>query len=264
MTDPANALRPAAPPAAISALVGDGVVDAELAALLSLLIEGGIPVVVAGGSTAGRRAVREALLSLVPSARPIVHLAGAAEDFTWMPEAGELGWRTARHRGSRASRATGAVMVAELEPEGDAAIWGETAHLAIRALTAGYSLLATAEGSRLEDVLERLSGPPVSAIDDELARLGVVLVLADVDAPGARRRVVAAHYLRPVARDPGGHVQRQPPAALATWSEPQARFDHFAWGVVGELAARTGRRPIAFEREQAQRTASIAAAAAGS
>lgn len=85
----------------------------------------------------------------------------------------------------------------------------------------------------------------------------MVLVLGD--GP----RVVIAHYLRPAARDPGGHVQRLPPAALAAWNQRTEQYDHFAWGVAGELAGRTHRRPLAFEREQAKRSAAISAAATG-
>lgn len=253
MTEPSTAQPAFAVPGAVASLVAEGTLDAELAALLSLTVAGGIPLVVAGDGDRGpRMRVRDALLALVPAGRPVVRLSGADEDFAWMPEAGELGWRST---GSPAERRSGAVMVAELEPGAEGATWGESAHLAIRALTAGYSLLATAVGARLEDVLGRLAQPPVGAIDDEITRLGVVLLLGDA----VPARVVAAHYLRPVARDPGGHVQRLPPAVLAVWSPAQERFDHFAWGVVGELAARTGHRPIAFEREQAARAAAIAA-----
>ena len=259
MTEP-TATAPYVPPDALAALVHDGALDAELAALLSLTIEGAIPLVVAGGQAAGRRRVRDALLSLVPANHGIVRLAGADEDFAWLPEAGELGWRS---NGTVSPGMPGAVMVADLE-EAEAGTWGGAAHLAIRALTAGCSLIAATGGTRLEDVLARLGAPPVAASDDELARLGVVLVLADADANAASApRVEAAHYLRPVARDPGGHVQRMPPAVLATRNRASGQFDHFAWGVTAELAAPTGRRPIAFEREQARRAAAISVAAIG-
>jgi hypothetical protein len=72
--------------------------------------------------------------------------------------------------------------------------------------------------------------------------------------------VAAAHYLRPLAVDPGGHVQREPPAVLATWSGAAGRWDHFAWGLIPELAGRLAVRPIDFEREQARRAADLAAA----
>ena len=253
MTEPIAVPRLFVPPIPLVGLVRVGVMDAELAALLSLTVEGGIPAVVAGASAAHRRDLRDALRACLPTAKKIVRLAGADEDFAWMPEAGELGWRSGRPTLPGTPAAT---MTAELEDGDPSATWGEAAHLAIRALTAGYSLLATAQGSRLEEVLERLSVPPVSAIDDELARLGVVVVLDERTS-----RVVAVHYLRPVARDPGGHVQRLPPAVLAVWSPASGRFDHFAWGVTAELAGRSGRRPLDFEQEQARRAAAMEAAA---
>ena len=252
MTEPAPVLAPA-PPSSLLGLVRDGVMDAELAALIWLTVEGGIPLVVAGGAVDERLCLRDALLALVPEGAPTVRLAGADEDFAWMPHAGELGWRSTAPSRPMQPGKPGAVMVAALEDR-DGGTWGEAGHLAIRALTAGYSLIATAGGATLEDVLARLAQPPVSAIDDELTRLGVVLLLGD--GP----RVGIAHYLRPVARDPGGHVQRPAPAALATWSAKASRYDHFAWGLVAELAGRIGGRPIAFEREQARRASVIAGA----
>ena len=245
---------PYAAPKALVRLVRDRVLDAELAALISLTVEGGIPLVVAGVAGEERRAVRDALAELLPAGAMVVRLAGRAEDFGWMPQAGELGWTAS---GPPATDRRGAVMVADLADGGDGATWGEAAHLAIRALTVGYSLLAAADGSSLEQVLGRLALPPVSAVDDELTRLGVVLVL------GRGPQVEIAHYLRPVARDPGGHVQRPAPAALAAWNAVSGRYDHFTWGVVDELAGRTGRRPLAFEREQARRAAAVSAATAG-
>ena len=79
-------------------------------------------------------------------------------------------------------------------------------------------------------------------------------------APGLRR-VVAAHYLRPLARDAHGHPQRLPPAVLATWDERIARFEHFSWGIAAELAGRVGRRTGDFERERERRSATLAALA---
>ena len=245
---------PFVPPDGLVRLVRRRVLDAELAALVSLTVEGGIPLVVAGGSAGERLDVRDAAAGALAAGGPLVPLSGAGEDFAWMPEAGELGWRSGGHA---TPAGPGAVMVARLEDGAADAVWGEAAHLAIRALTVGYSLLATADGASLQQVLGRLAEAPVSAIDDELSRLGVVLVLG----PGPR--VEIAHYLRPAARDPGGHVQRLPPAALAAWNATARRYDHFAWGVVDELAGRAGRRPLAFEREQAERAVAISSAATG-
>lgn len=259
------------PPSATSldAFIREGVLDAELAALLSLTIEAGIPIVVSGERGTGRTALRDALLGLLPAGARTVTLAGEAETFAWMAEAVELGWR---HEGPWVPEADAdrirardgdapTVLVADLEDGSRAATWGEHARIAVRSLAVGYGLAATADGTRLEDVLGRLASAPVGAIDDELTRLGVVLILGSDDA-GARR-VLAAHYLRPVARDVHGHVQRLPPAVLATWNPVAGRFDHFAWGVVGELAGRTGRRPAEFEREEAVRARLLASRSTG-
>ena len=242
----------------LRALVHERVLDAELAALVWLLVDSRVPAVVAGRPGPARDAVRTAMLDLLPAdARPIV-LAGADEDFEWMPEATELGWRReraaageapARHRASAAT----AVLVADLDG-GAGGTWGARARVAIRALALGYGMVATMTGGGLEDVLRQLQAPPVSAVGDELSRLGVVLVMGE--APSGPR-VVAAHYLRPVARDEHGHVQRMPPAVLATWDGTADRFEHFAWGIAGELASRTRRRPIELEREQARRASRL-------
>lgn len=250
----------------------DGVVDPELAALVWLTLEGGIPIVVAGEPGGGRAALRDALLGLLPSGTRTVTLAGEAETFGWMAEAVELGWRhdgpwlveagadASVDPGADRIRArsgdTATVLVADLEDAAPGGTWGEHARLTIRALAVGYGMAATAAGSRLEDVLGRLAAAPVGAIDDELTRLGIVLILGS-DDDGATR-VLAAHYLRPVARDVQGHIQRLAPAVLATWNRTACRFDHFAWGVVGELAGRIGRQPVAFEREQAMRARRLA------
>jgi hypothetical protein len=75
-------------------------------------------------------------------------------------------------------------------------------------------------------------------------------------ATGAlRRRVVAAHYVRPVARDGAGHVQRLGPAVLATWDAPGDRFEDFAWGIAPELAERVRRRAGDFDAERDRRAA---------
>jgi hypothetical protein len=275
-------------PEALAALVRSGVLDAELAALAWLLIEARVPVVVAGPAGSPRADVRDALIGLVPDTR-IIRLAEGGEPTDWLPEAAELGWLPeAAERGwlpetaergwhpersaLDAGRAPDAsardplavagetVLVADLGPDGRSAAWGELTRLAIRALSTGYGMLAIAEGERLEDVLGGLAAPPVAALDDELSRLGLVLILGTGEG-GVR--VVAAHYLRPVARDAQGHVRRLPPAVIAVWDARAGRFEHFAWGILDELAGRLGVTPILLEREQARRMQRLAAGTGG-
>ena len=246
------------PPDLVARLIAAGTLDAELGGLLWLLVEARVPALVAGAAQTDRRGLRDALSAFLPPDTQTVGLDGEREDFAWMPEAVELGWR--REAGAAGGRpsATAAptILVADLDDR-PAGTWGERARIAIRSLSVGYGMLATATGTRLEDVFDALTAEPVAASEDELARLGVVLLLDD-DA--GTDRVVAAHYLRPVARDAHGHVQRMPPAVIATWDAANGRFEHFAWGITAELADRIGMRPVDVEREQARRAETLASA----
>jgi hypothetical protein len=249
---------PGAPPA-IGRWISRGALDAELAALTWLLVEAGVPLLVAGRPGTGRAELRDAAATFLPGDATSIVLRGDSEDFAWLPEAVELGWHRDRPPRPSRPRSTGGptVMVADLDDRSDGT-WGERARIAIRALSLGYGMLATVRGDRLEDVFERLGAPPVEASQDELSRLGLVLVLGPDGG-----RVMAAHYLRPVARDAHGHVQRLAPAVVATWDEANRRFEHFAWGIGDELADRVALTPLDFEREQARRAEILATEASG-
>jgi hypothetical protein len=229
---------------------------------------------VAGPRGSGRSTLLAALLAcLAPDLTPLL-LAGEDEDFAGVPEAVELGWRRERGAGPvirsagdgaparRPDPRRTVLLAAELGPVPPLGIWGDRARVAIRALTLGYGFAATIEAGGLDDVFEILRGPAVGAGADELAGLGLVVVLGSRD-PAAAPRVTVAHYVRPIVRDPQGHVQRMPPAVLAALDARDGRWSHFAWGLTGELAGRLERRPLELERAQARRSSAIAAVARG-
>jgi len=254
-TSPARgrwAFRPLPPePRSIVELIRSGTLDAELAATIWLLVEGHVPLLVAGdGQGAGKTTLLQALCDFVRPQTRIVELAGATETFEWLPQASELGWPGAARstHGAAGVRPDAMLLLApELSDHLPSYTWGEAARLAVRAATIGYGLAATIHADSLDAVFEELRRPPVGLGDDELSHLGVVLVLRRLD--GDRRRVVAAHYVRPVSRDVHGHVQRLGPAVLATWDPASDRLEHFGWGVVPELATRVGSRAGDFELE---------------
>lgn len=250
------AFRPALPtPRSIAELIRDGTLDAGLAAMLWVLVEGRVPLIVAAQEQGtGKSTLLHALLDFLPPGTRIVELRGSAETFDWLPHATELGWR--RAVGAAHGSAWGedpvrpdttVLLVPEFSDHLPSYTWGEEARVAIRAASIGYGLVATIHADTLEGVFEALRREPVRAEDDELSRLGLVLILRRHGA--GRRRVVAAHYIRPTARDEHGHVQRLGPAVLATWDATRDRFEHFGWGVMPELALRVGRRPGDLELE---------------
>jgi hypothetical protein len=258
----------------VTRLIATGCLDAELAALAWSLVEARVPVVVAASLPgAGRSALLDALLDLLPETTDRVVLRGAAEDFRWLPEARALGWSPAATDAAPVRPPVHAhrtvLVAADFGAEGPDATGGVAARTVLRATQRGYGLAATMRADSLEEILATLSAPPVGATDDELRGLGVALILRVVGADGqplgagdaggagatTRRRVAAAHYLRPVERDGHGHVQRRPPAVLATWDPETDAFEHFAWGISPELAHRVGRDPVAFDRLHARRTA---------
>jgi hypothetical protein len=243
----------APPRRSIVELIHRGVLDAELAALAWVLLEARLPLIVAGlARGAGKTTVFEALLDFLPVTARRVDLAGADEDFAWLPEAGTLGWRAADapdgDRPAAAIPVTPAasyLVAAELSAHLPLYTWGAAARTLVRAASIGYGIGATIHADRLEDV------------HDELTYLGLIVVVRAERGPDGHvhRRVVAAHYARPVGRDEHGHVQRLPPAVVAARDERTDRLEHFAWGVMPELAIRLGRRAGDLERDQAERAA---------
>ena len=253
---------PKPPRRSIVELIVDGVLDAQLAALTWLLVEARVPVVVAAlARGVGKSTVLEALLDFLPASVRRIDLAGVDEDFGWLPEAGALGWQPSGPPAAGTSPAvtpeTAYLVAAELSEHLPIYTWGAAARTLVRAASIGYGFGATIHADRLEEVHEELGAAPVRLTDDELSYLGLVLIVRAWREPDGTvvRRVVAAHYERPVGRDEHGHVQRLPPAVIAARDERTDQLEHFAWGVMPELAIRLGRKAGDLETDQAERAA---------
>ncbi len=149
-------------------------------------------------------------------------------------------------------------ILASVRPDLDAAELTEPlnttrARRLVRGSRAGGIIAATT----LEEVFAGLGTGALPLSEDELTFLGCVLVLGPNAAGDAgegrstrgRLRVIAAHYVRPLARDAHGHSQRLGPAVLATWDRDGSRYEHFAWGVLPEIAARLGQRGGDLDRD---------------
>jgi hypothetical protein len=258
----------APPRRSIVELIAAGVIDAELAGLAWILVEARLPLIVGGLQRgAGKTTLLDALLDFLPATARRIDLAGAAEDFAWLPEAEALGWTRGAPASSDAIPVTPAsayLVAAELSEHLPIYTWGRAARTLIRAASIGYGVAATLHADRLEDVHDLLRARPVGLTDDEISYLGLMLIVRAGREPDGRirRRVVAAHYARPVGRDEHGHTQRLPPAVVAARDEAADRLDHFAWGIMPELAIRLGRKAGDLEREQSERAALLARLAA--
>jgi hypothetical protein len=259
-------LRTSTAPArrSIVELIASGVLDADLAALAWILVEARIPLIVGGlHRGAGKTTLLEALLDFLPPLTRRIDLAGMTEDFPWLPEAEALGWSRSTPRTPAAIREAPAstfLVAAELSEHLPIYTWGRAARTLVRAASIGYGIGATLHADRLEDIHGLLRARPVGLTDDELTYLGLILIVRADHGPDGRvrRRVVAAHYARPVGRDEHGHTQRLPPAVLAHRDAAADRLDHFEWGVMPELAIRLRRKAGDLEREQAERSAILA------
>jgi hypothetical protein len=117
----------------------------------------------------------------------------------------------------------------------------------VRELAAEPALVTDGPGASIEEVLRQPVPlrPPTGAI-----------VVTGPDG-----RVSAAHLLRPPVRDGAGHVRPQAPAVLAAWIESEGRLEHFAWGVLPELAAETGQKAGDLEAELDERATFLRALA---
>lgn len=186
---------PAAP--SLVELIARGVLDAELAALVWILVEGRIPLIVAAPEER-LGAGGQLLAGIIGSIHPGEDVAALTEPM----------------------RAAGASSL-------------------VRGRRAG----GVVEGASLADVRARLGSGPLPLSEDQLTFIGCVLVVgAAEERSRGRLRVTAAHYVRPLARDAHGHSQRLDPAVLATWEDRLGKYEHFAWGVLPEIAARLGVR----------------------
>ena len=234
---------PLVPP--LPRLVGARVLDAPLAALAWLLLERGVPVIVAGSEAAAADALLDALSAALPrDRRPDAGL-GVGDD--------------------RLVRLAGRVGIDS--PPG-------ILRAALGATTGRSGLALAIDADDLAGVLALLRGQGLT--DDEISFMGVVLVLGARDTgsaaeatdgrrldTGGLARLVAAHYLRPVVLDAGGHPRRLPPAVLATWDPATDAWDDYAWGLTADLAERARMRIGDLEAECDRRAAALTDHAGG-
>jgi hypothetical protein len=223
---------PTEPPPTLPGLVATRLLDPAVAALTWLLVERGVPILVAASDGTVGAELLDALVAALPEDR--------------RPDA------TAPAAGGRLVRVAGTLTAAT--PPG-------LMRAALAVTTGRSGLAAVVEAADLAGVLDVLARQGLT--DDERSFLGIVLVIdRPGESSGGEPRVVAAHYLRPVMRDAGGHPRRERPAVLATWDPRGDRWEDFAWGITPDLAERCRLRAGDFDAERERRATLLANLAA--
>ncbi|MEO7118296.1 MAG: hypothetical protein ABIZ34_04920 [Candidatus Limnocylindrales bacterium] len=113
--------------------------------------------------------------------------------------------------------------------------WDARLSARLLALKPGDRFAAVVDAPSLLDLMAFVTSDLGGLTEDEARAMGLVLVI------GADGRVDAAHLLRPVERDGQGHLQRRPPAVLASRNSATGALESFAWGIEPELADRIDR-----------------------
>lgn len=226
---------------ALRALVGDGVADAEFLAHASLLVDAGVPIIVAGPtpSLTARVAESFALASPVPGAAGVGGEITVEGDhgFEWLADPKGIGCVDPRAgsapRSPRTSRLRIKGLLSALDPS--------TARTALRALGRGFPAIVEASATDLATLLERLRSDPHRLPEGDVRGLGLVAILDE-------SRLVAAHLLHA-----GEAGERRAPTLLAVWDPSARRWDDFAWAFAPEAAQRCGLSQPEYEsRRQAR------------
>ena len=237
---------------ALRNLVAAGQISATLAAQVTALADAGVPIVVTGSASADRR---DALAAAIAAASPLPAGAESAEikiapeeAFVWLTDPAGVGCLVAGAGGApRSPRSTRLIADGLIER-----LSAATTKTVVRSLVRGFPLIATAPGHDLAELLDLLRGANLRVPEDDLHRLGLVIVLGGDGA--AQSHVEAAHLLRTPALDGGA---RRPPALLATWNG-SGGWDDFSWAALPELAARVGVTQAAYSSQLAARERELA------
>lgn len=237
---------------ALRNLVAAGQISGTLAAHLTMLADAGVPIVVAGSAAAERR---DALAAALAAASPLPASAESAEikiapeeAFVWLADPAGVGCLVAGAGGApRSPRSTRLIAHGLIER-----LSAATTKTVVRSLVRGFPLIATAPGHDLAELLDLLRGANLRVPEDDLHRLGLVIVLGSDAA--TQSHVESAHLLRAPALDGGA---RRPPALLATYAG-EKRWDDFSWAALPELATRVGATQAVYSSQLAARERELA------
>ena len=191
-------------------LISNGTLSAEMAATMWAFVREQRSFICAAiPRLAGKTAVADAVLNMLPSNIPVQYLSGTVAEMDSLKQ-----------------QSTGGYLSIPEISDGPFQhyIWGESTRRLFDTLTAGYSLVATMHASGLDDVFRQICVDNEVG-DDAASRIGFVIYIRRFgdEAKGYWRRVAEVHEIDRV------ELGRAHGRILHRWIEDEDRFEMLEW-----------------------------------
>ena len=193
-------------PFSILELIEFGTLDYTMAAYLSLMIEDGLNVFVAGETASGKTTLLNAVTTFIPLDAKVVTVEDTAE--VQVPHGNWI--RELVTQSKNGEESPGVTMFdllkAALRQRPDeiivGEIRGEEGQIAFQAMQTGASVMATFHASTVEKLIQRLTGSPINVPKAYVDNLNVVVNMSAVKLPDGKmgRRIVSVSEI--VGYDP--------------------------------------------------------------
>ncbi len=193
-------------PTSVMELVEYGTIDYTMAAYLSLVLEEGLNMFVAGATASGKTTTMNAITTFIPPDKKIVSIEDTPE-----LQVPHKNWVRETTRGASKENAGAEVgmfdlLKAALRQRPDriivGEIRGEEGAIAFQAMQTGHGVMSTFHAASVERLVQRLSGSPINIPKTYIDNLDTVLIQAAVKVPGKgmQRRVTSVNEI--VGYDP--------------------------------------------------------------
>ncbi|MHB1435113.1 MAG: type II/IV secretion system ATPase subunit [Thermoplasmata archaeon] len=228
-------------------LIREGTASPELAAYLWLAADAGEPLLVAGGTGAGKTSTLNALAHFFPATDRIVSIEDARElrlpQERWLPLVTRPGYGEPRPDGKRSGEIDLHDLVRfALRERPDRIVVGEIrgreSYALFQAAATGHPTYTTAHADSWASLVHRLEQPPIGVPRALLAALSVVAVQVQVRRPdGVVRRIREVTELDGIDPESGELLSRR----VFAWNPPTDRIEfHPPSRILERFAAQRG------------------------
>ena len=177
-------------PISVLELVEFGTLDYTMAAYLSLVLEEGMNMFVAGATASGKTTTLNALTTFIPADAKIITIEDTPE-----VQVPHKNWLREVTRGSGETKdgevSMFALLKAALRQRPDliiiGEIRGEEGAIAFQAMQTGHAVLSTFHAASVERLIQRLTGAPISIPKTYMENLNLALIQAVAKGPDGKR-----------------------------------------------------------------------------